>query len=206
MGIAERIFSERKRLGLSQADFANKAGVSLSSQKRYEKGEREPDASYLESIKAIGADGYYLAYGFRIDDYHSDHFVAAEWLLMEIADALALDANVFKEAIERLGRVAQNMVEADDSSEMNAISKALVQTILEKSPFFDRSWQETLIELDISDLANVVERFEEVQLQLQLHLSPKKKAQSISMLWRVVKSGGKVDLAMIEEAVNLAAS
>lgn len=60
MGIGERLTQERKRLGLSQLDFAKQAQVSLSSQKRYETGERAPDTSYLEGIKRIGVDVNYV--------------------------------------------------------------------------------------------------------------------------------------------------
>ena len=47
MGIGERLKEERERIGLSQTEFAAKAGASKNSQYNYEKGERSPDAAYL---------------------------------------------------------------------------------------------------------------------------------------------------------------
>lgn len=205
MSVADRIVRERKRLGLSQAEFARQAGVSISSQKRYEKGEREPDASYLEAIEAFGADGYYLAYGFSSDDYGSNHFVAVKWLLTEIADALALDRGAFNSALEQLGYAVDGMLESDDSSRMNALSKSLVSGILKKSPFLDPDVDQALLDVDVDHLAELVECFEDAQQRLSLQIAPGKKARSIAMLWRVVKSGGRADRPMIEEAVKLAA-
>lgn len=206
MGIAERITIERKRLGLSQADFASKAGVSLSSQKRYEKGQREPDSSYLFAIDAIGVDGHYLTFGTRIDDYQSNRYTAMEWLLMELSDALALDRNTFSDAIDKLESAVPKMVDTDDSSELTGLAKSLVCKIFDKSPVLDRRVREMIDDLHIDEYSGIVERFEEAQRQLRLEISPKKKAQSISMLWRVLRSGGKVDPIMLEEAVKLACS
>jgi transcriptional regulator with XRE-family HTH domain len=56
MSIGARIVSARKELGCSQAAFAELVGVSLSSQKRYEKGERYPDTAYLSAISRAGVD------------------------------------------------------------------------------------------------------------------------------------------------------
>ncbi|GAB0056732.1 hypothetical protein SIID45300_01043 [Candidatus Magnetaquicoccaceae bacterium FCR-1] len=63
--IFERLRSERKRLGFNQTDFAEKAGVGLGSQVRYESGERLPDAGYLAAIDTIGADVQYILSGVR---------------------------------------------------------------------------------------------------------------------------------------------
>jgi len=81
MGIGERLTQERKRLGLSQLDFAKQAQVSLSSQKRYETGERAPDTSYLESIKRIGADVTYILTETRRStrDFGVDPFILAQF-------------------------------------------------------------------------------------------------------------------------------
>lgn len=206
MGVAERIASERKRLGLSQAEFASKAGVSLSSQKRYEKGERDPDSSYLEAIKSIGADGFFITFGSRLDDYGSDRYTAAEWLLTELSDALCLGRDGFKDEIDKLELAVQGVLESDDSTEIDALAKSLVKSIFERSPLLDTPGHETMEELDFSDCASIIERFEARQIALGKAISPPKKAQSIAMLWRVLRNGGKVDSAMVEEAIKLAAS
>ncbi|MEO5341075.1 MAG: helix-turn-helix domain-containing protein [Magnetococcus sp. MYC-9] len=63
--IFERLRAERKRLGMNQTDFAEKGGVGLGSQVRYESGERLPDAGYLAAIAGLGADVTYILTGVR---------------------------------------------------------------------------------------------------------------------------------------------
>jgi transcriptional regulator with XRE-family HTH domain len=63
--ISTRLREERKRLGLSQTEFAAKAKVHLKSQMNYEKGDRAPDAAYLSAIAAAGADVLYILTGER---------------------------------------------------------------------------------------------------------------------------------------------
>lgn len=68
MSIGERIAEERKRLKLTQAAFADKLRVSLSSQKRYETGERYPDSEYLNLARAIEVDVFYIFSGVKSED------------------------------------------------------------------------------------------------------------------------------------------
>jgi len=63
--IGERLLEERERLGLSQTDLAELCGVTMRSQRNYEKGERQPDAAYLAAIAAAGADVLYILTGQR---------------------------------------------------------------------------------------------------------------------------------------------
>ena len=50
LSLPERIREERKRLGLTQVQFAEIAGVQPTTQINYEKGTRTPDAGYLEKV------------------------------------------------------------------------------------------------------------------------------------------------------------
>jgi transcriptional regulator with XRE-family HTH domain len=69
--IGARLREERERLGLSQTDAASIAesagapGATRQSQALYEKGKRMPDAAYLASIAAAGADVLYILTGQR---------------------------------------------------------------------------------------------------------------------------------------------
>lgn len=63
--IGERLLEERDRLGLSQPALAEMCGITMRSQRNYEKGERQPDASYLAAIAAAGADVLYILTGQR---------------------------------------------------------------------------------------------------------------------------------------------
>ncbi len=61
--ISERIKLERKRLSLSQADFAKHCDVGLRTQTYYESGERNPDTEYLQKAYELGVDINYLITG-----------------------------------------------------------------------------------------------------------------------------------------------
>lgn len=65
MSIGERIAEERKRLGFTQAAFAERLGVSLSSQKRYEVNDRLPDIDYVGALVEVGADVAFIMMGTR---------------------------------------------------------------------------------------------------------------------------------------------
>lgn len=58
-----RLKLERRRLGMNQTDFANAGGVQKQAQFTYEKGLRNPDASYLAAIAEVGVDVLYLLTG-----------------------------------------------------------------------------------------------------------------------------------------------
>lgn len=63
--IGLRIESERKRLSLDIITFADKAGVHRNTQKKYESGDRSPDAEYLQRSAGIGVDVLYVLTGMR---------------------------------------------------------------------------------------------------------------------------------------------
>lgn len=64
-GLGERLREERKRLGLSQADFGALGGVKANAQGKYEADERSPDSGYLEGLAAAGIDVLYVLTGKR---------------------------------------------------------------------------------------------------------------------------------------------
>ena len=63
--IGERIKEERERLGLSQLALAELCGVTMRSQRNYEKDERSPDAQYLALLLGEGVDVLYVLTGAR---------------------------------------------------------------------------------------------------------------------------------------------
>jgi transcriptional regulator with XRE-family HTH domain len=60
----ERLREARIETGLSQTDFAAKAGVTKKTQSLYERGERSPSAEYLSAISDL-VDVTYLLTGNR---------------------------------------------------------------------------------------------------------------------------------------------
>nr|WP_157641624.1 helix-turn-helix transcriptional regulator [Burkholderia ubonensis] len=61
--IGERLRLERKRLGHSQTQFAELAGVHKNAQGNYEGDLRRPDADYLVQIASIGVDVLFVLTG-----------------------------------------------------------------------------------------------------------------------------------------------
>lgn len=65
MNINSRLIEERNRLGLTQEAFGTAGGVLKRAVAHYEKGDRVPDASFLDGIAKAGADVQYVITGRR---------------------------------------------------------------------------------------------------------------------------------------------
>lgn len=74
--VAQRIRIERERLGLTQAAFAEMAGVGRATQIFYENNDRNPDTAYFEKLSEHGIDITYLLSGHRTQSTYND----ADWL------------------------------------------------------------------------------------------------------------------------------
>ena len=61
--VGARLRTERRRLGLNQADFGRIADVSRRTQAGYEAGEVAPDAEYLFAVALAGVDILYVVTG-----------------------------------------------------------------------------------------------------------------------------------------------
>ena len=129
MSIGERIAEERKRLGFTQGAFAEKLGVSLSSQKRYETNDRAPNIHYIGAIADIGADVAYVMTGSHDRRKHLAFAVdfdiqAAESLALA---ALDLDTESFADAVSTFTD--------DRKNDSNAVLDALIKN---SPPLLDR--------------------------------------------------------------------
>lgn len=107
--LAIRLQEERLRLGMSQTQFSDLAGVHQRTQINYEKGTRHPDSAYLMAIAESGVDVNYLLTGKRtitqkeINEelrYLADAFEAIDSALFE-ADKV-LPPNKKRQAAEAL--------------------------------------------------------------------------------------------------------
>jgi len=63
MTFGQRLKEERKRLGMTQPDFALVGKVEKNTQINYEQDKRSPTAEYLLAISEIGVDVHYVLYG-----------------------------------------------------------------------------------------------------------------------------------------------
>ena len=64
-GFGGRLREERERLGLTQREFAEQAGIKRVTQFLYEKEESFPSYRYLIAIAEYGVDMHYLFFGRR---------------------------------------------------------------------------------------------------------------------------------------------
>ena len=65
MQLNERLRDIREYSKVNQSEFAQIAGVSLTSQQNYERGARIPDAQYLLRLHEAGFDTHYILTGER---------------------------------------------------------------------------------------------------------------------------------------------
>jgi transcriptional regulator with XRE-family HTH domain len=196
--IGERLREERKRLGLSQTDFARLAGVHLNTQSRYEKGEREPDSSYLETLGKKGVDVNYVLFGIASDEIVDCPYVAA----MPLPSGYVSKPITLTECREMAaGLTLRRAGNPDGIRQWFEFCKSCA---MHPGKSHGRS-SASLSDSDISLLAEVFEGIEGALLNHGLSMPPPKKAQAVAMLYRSFKASGKVDPAMIEEAVKLAA-
>jgi transcriptional regulator with XRE-family HTH domain len=65
VAIGTRLREERKRLRMTQATFAERGGIGISTLKLYEADERDPGAAFLAALAEIGVDAQYVVTGRR---------------------------------------------------------------------------------------------------------------------------------------------
>ncbi len=62
-GFGNRLREERNRLGLTQAELGQVAGIQRLAQSQYEAETRVPNIRYLSEIGAAGVDLHYILFG-----------------------------------------------------------------------------------------------------------------------------------------------
>lgn len=85
--IGASLVEERKRLGLSQTEFAAVAGVTRKTLFGYETGERVPDAAALAAWAAIGVDIAYVITGLHAKSHRKLAAVSQASNLLQKAGA-----------------------------------------------------------------------------------------------------------------------
>lgn len=191
---ATRLKEERTRLGLSQAAFAEKIGIHRNTQIKYESGEREPDIAYLEGIEKIGIDGQYVMTGVREEESQLHDMIIARVFFLLMA-ALGAEREQADRLIELAFGIEKQTMDLHDGHHvaMSRVAELVNSTIAGLC-------------IDIPTMTDAITAFETSTQAGGLIIQPKKKAQAIAMLCRVIKSSGKIDQAMIDDAVRLAAS
>jgi len=194
-----RLAAERKRLGLSQKDAAERCGVRREMWGRYERGIAEPGVTVLEHFCALGADPGVLLGGAAKKEPDSDAMAA-----FAIIDELCAQLGIYKYEQEIWGIGAQ-LLEDRRADEVHASWAAtpprhrnpmpptrpetrgwvLMRALLQKSPFV--IYDETK-----GRLQEVIEEFE---LELQhsgKKISPREKARAIVDIWTKAEDQGRL--------------
>lgn len=95
--LGDRLRAERERRRLSQQELADLCGVTMRSQRNYEKSERQPDAAYLAALAATGMDMPYIVTGQRASGLPMPGDVVRE---------MSLPGQALRESGVALGQVA----------------------------------------------------------------------------------------------------
>lgn len=223
----ERLREERERLGLSQGEFASKAGVHRNTQVRYETGRTQPLPGYLDTIKSMGVNTNYLFTGGKDE--------------MRLPGSLEQDLEFFGQAfVDVLGipedqllaaRAAINQVMAEhkpDDARLDATLPAYlallriefsraVAPLIARSRFvhdlrtqekqqiettIDRKADRSRAELDHYLLTDIIEGLERHLDSMGERVSPSQKALRVSSLYRQFRESGKIDQDLLLAAAR----
>lgn len=192
--IGPKLRLQREHLHLTQAQIAEKLGITARTQRNYEMGTRVPDADYLVAASKIGVD---LSEVLGIFDSISADARAATNIKNKNS------GEIKREIIQRAVEVAS--VQKDPYA---AIAYALSSESLsvEGWPAEAAIKSHEQAEIDLELLANIFEGMDSVSNRLELVLTPIKRAQAVAMLYRAFKRSMTIDPIMIEETVKLASS
>ena len=199
LSFGHRLAAERKRLGLSQKDAAERCGVRREMWGRYERSIAEPGVTVLEHFYALGASPDVLLGGAAKIDTNSDESAA-----LAIIGELCAQLGIYKYEHEML-QIGDQLLEDLRADNSHAIWSAtpprhrnsppptrplvrgsiLMRALLLKSPFV--IYDETK-----GRLRGVIEEFE---LELQhsgKKVSPYEKARAIVEIWTKADDQGRL--------------
>lgn len=107
-----------ERLGLSQQEFADICGVTMRTQRNYEKGDRQPDASYLAALTQTGGDVLFVLTGQR-------QVGAAAWLI---------DVDRLARIVKMLEAFARDAGKRWPSTQLMAVAAEVYNALLTSPP------------------------------------------------------------------------
>lgn len=115
MTLAERLRSERKLLGLSQAQLALLGGIQANAQGLYEKGSRSPRADYLGCLAALGMDVQFIVLGVRAPSSMAQLCESESRVIHGLRSLQAEQREVLEQIIKNLARLMAVDVESNPS-------------------------------------------------------------------------------------------
>jgi transcriptional regulator with XRE-family HTH domain len=208
MTVGARLAEERKRLGFSQGDFAQKAGVSISTQKRYEIDEREGGTGYLEGIRKLGVDVTYVLTGRRrggagagIDpDYLAEFGLAVVKFLGLTPSDVSMVASQAGKAVD---------LEFGGREEAPEIHVAAFEDyfFVHASELLRQKIGALSVPGEVPDqalLAAAIEQVEQAMKQRGKTFSSGKKAHLVAMVYKLSRLSGKAEAAIADDVVSIA--
>lgn len=208
-----RLREERKKLKMRQAAFAEACGVKKTTQFNYEKGTREPTASYLLAAAKQGVDTLYLVTGKCAPEPELGEKVWRS-ILLAIVRELGL-------SWEELQTLYQKRLQFE--KEGIALSLALKNAPAEEfedlaqhtMPDFTKisqaiaAWLSKAAKpeacLDLGLLGGVLAELDARVSATEKKLPPETKARLAIMLYRLANASGGVDQKTVDEALKLTA-
>lgn len=190
-----RLAAERKRLGLSQKDAAERCGVRREMWGRYERGIAEPGVAVLEHFYALGANPDVLLGGAAKKESNSDE-MAALAIIGELCAQLGIykyEQEIWKIGVQLLEdrRTDQALADWEETPQRRRApypptssgvrGSVLMRALLLKSPFV----------IDDETKGRLRDVIEELETQLEnsgKKISPREKARAVVDVW--TKSAG----------------
>lgn len=214
--LGQRLRAERKKAALSQSEFAKALGIHLNTQSRYEKGEREPDANYLNSLREFGIDVTYVLTGERRDEKGIG--VDSDTLTM-FGEAVAKLTRTRRSDLQQLLQRATTL--QDQKGERGLPPEAAFTEFEETflllvAEFFsqkhislepdgvDQGAPSGQADLDSELLCRVLEAIKATEEACGLkQLKPEKFAHAATLIYRSAISTGEINLSLVEDLVKL---
>lgn len=188
MSIGARLREERERLGLSQADLAEKTGVHRNTQARYESDRATLPSAYVATLDSLAFDVDYVLHGIAEPGAPVNcPYVKEQRLNLTY---------VFTRKICR-GHAAKL-----GSGRVDYQWHKACQTCPE-NPIMNRLVTPAATDIDGALLSAILESFD-IALAGKV-ISAQKRAQAVVMLYRASKATGKLDPDLVKSAASLAA-
>lgn len=189
MSIGSRLREERERLGVSQAELAERTGISRVTLGRYETDKREPGTGFLEAIGRLGLRAEYILTGTVLEGDALQ--LRALWdVVAKIATALEIPHEVFVLAAEKAAEEAAAWAHLQATEDL---SSRIISDALSASAY-------TLPQAD--HLASLLERVEFVLQSRPAKISPIQKAKAILDIYQFEqRAKQRADFAHIEDAL-----
>lgn len=191
-GLASRLREERKRLQLTQAEFAERCGVKRRAQAAYEAAERVPDAVYLVNAGRMGADVKYLLTGVVSTDAEREK-LAVDWLVRTLCQLLEVPADHAEVAIARATNIHAHP--ADEFGKQFSMNEAAAE-LLRGSRRLNSV--EVQAQLDVDLLADVIREQEQAWADTNADPSPIKRSHRFATIYRDAAATGTINRNLIE--------